>query len=462
MYLARYGSETAETLVAAVRLSPPPGADAESDAWHDALASEARYLLDGTELDFSVRLALRGGRLERVIQLIGPDAAEADIRAVALRLSRLNRLVAGTAALCATREEHDALTGSFPPLRVAVDARPFAAGDASLACDFRLAPHADALLCMAAEQFAALAIQLNVRRHRPSAEALRAVRRNLVRVREEPAIPERLARAQAELAERFESATFVGAEFLGVEEPGLLDGVSAALDACFGRNYGALGYAGAPLEVLSPGAREFEIQAGVHPSALRPGEPFALLAQVWDAAAVLYALAWRPSAGVLERPPANPPPPPERPARVFVSYAHEDAEYCEELVKSLALLRRQRVIEAWTDQDITAGTAWRDEIHRRLEEADIILLLVSTDFIASEFCYDVEMMRAMERHRTGAARVIPILVRSTDLEGAPFMEVQVLPRGAKPVAAWTQKDEAWSQIASSIRRVALEIGARTR
>src|SRR5215211_1393002 len=99
---------------------------------------------------------------------------------------------------------------------------------------------------------------------------------------------------------------------------------------------------------------------------------------------------------------------------VFVSYAHRDEALWHELEKHLALLRRQGVITTWYDRQITVGSEWAEEIDTRLTTAQIILLLISADFLASDYCYGIELQRAMERHAAKAARVIPILLRPVD------------------------------------------------
>ena len=141
---------------------------------------------------------------------------------------------------------------------------------------------------------------------------------------------------------------------------------------------------------------------------------------------------------------------------VFFSYAHEDEKLRDELAKHLKLLERQGVISAWHDRQITAGTEWKGEIDEHLEGAKFILLLVSADFLASDYCYDVELKRAMERHEAKEARVIPIILREVDWKGAPFGKLQALPKNAKPVTNWPNLDQAFADIARGIRRAVEE------
>src|SRR6266571_5915855 len=108
----------------------------------------------------------------------------------------------------------------------------------------------------------------------------------------------------------------------------------------------------------------------------------------------------------------------QNPIHVFLSYAHEDEALLKELMKHLSLLKRQRLIASWYDRQIVPGTNWAEAIDERLEQSSIILLLVSPDFLASDYCYQVEMQRALERHQARRAQVIPIVMRPVDWKGA--------------------------------------------
>ena len=144
----------------------------------------------------------------------------------------------------------------------------------------------------------------------------------------------------------------------------------------------------------------------------------------------------------------------DEPLKLFYSYAHEDEELRDALAQHLSTLKRQGVISAWHDREISAGEEWRGAINDQLEDAQIVLLLISPAFIASDYCYDKEMMRAMERHESGEARVIPVVLRPVDWQGTPFSELQALPRNAKPVTTWPNRDEAFADIAREIRLAA--------
>ena len=147
------------------------------------------------------------------------------------------------------------------------------------------------------------------------------------------------------------------------------------------------------------------------------------------------------------------------PINLFYSYAHEDEELRKELEKHLTLLQREGTLHQWHDRKIIAGQEWADEIDQNLESAQIILLLISADFIFSEYCYNNEMKRAIERHTAGEARVIPVIIRSVDWSGAPFGKLQALPTDGKPVKSWPDRDEAWTDVTKGIRIVAEKIRA---
>jgi internalin A len=143
--------------------------------------------------------------------------------------------------------------------------------------------------------------------------------------------------------------------------------------------------------------------------------------------------------------------------RLFYSYSHKDEALRDELQTHLKLLQRQGLIDSWHDRLIEAGDEWKQRIDDNLERADIILLLISADFIASEYCYEKEMQRALERHEEGTARVIPIIVRKTNWRIAPFRKLQALPKNAEPVTLWPDRDSAWTDVSEGIERVVQEL-----
>ena len=143
--------------------------------------------------------------------------------------------------------------------------------------------------------------------------------------------------------------------------------------------------------------------------------------------------------------------------RVFLSYSHKDEYLRQQLETRLKLLQRQGVIVSWHDRLIGAGQEWKEQISRNLEQADIILLLVSADFIASDYCYDVEMGGALARHETGKAWVIPVIVRDVDWSNAPFAKLQALPRDGRAVRLWPDRDAAWRNVAEGIKKAAEEL-----
>jgi len=143
--------------------------------------------------------------------------------------------------------------------------------------------------------------------------------------------------------------------------------------------------------------------------------------------------------------------------QLFYSYAHKDERQRDELETHLKLLQRQGLIDQWHDRRISAGDEWKGEIDANLERADIILLLVSNHFLASDYCYDVELKRALERHAAGKARVIPVIIRDVNWRNAPFAPLQALPKDGKAVNLWPKKDTAWRNVAEGIERVIQEL-----
>jgi hypothetical protein len=138
---------------------------------------------------------------------------------------------------------------------------------------------------------------------------------------------------------------------------------------------------------------------------------------------------------------------------VFCSYSHKDRPLREELDTHLQPLHAQGLINCWHDHAIPAGEDWESQIDERLNAAQIILLLVSADFMASEHC-QIEMERALELRKMGKARVIPILLRHVDWHGSPLGRLQALPKDGRPVTNWPDRDQAFKDVTIGIRRVA--------
>lgn len=146
---------------------------------------------------------------------------------------------------------------------------------------------------------------------------------------------------------------------------------------------------------------------------------------------------------------------------VFFSYSHKDEELRDELATHLVMMKRQGLIAAWHDRDIDAGDEWEAEILQHLNSARVILLLISNNFLASDFCYDKELLRAMERHESKEARVIPIIIKPCDWNGAPFGKLQALPKNAKPVTKWEDRDEAFVNVAQGIRKAVQQMATNS-
>ena len=144
---------------------------------------------------------------------------------------------------------------------------------------------------------------------------------------------------------------------------------------------------------------------------------------------------------------------------VFISYAHEDRKFRDELAKHLSNLRNQGVISDWYDGDILPGTEWEPRIMDHLQTAQIILLLISKNFMASKFCYGIELQEAIDRHDANQARVLPIILRPTDWEGAPFEKLLMLPSDARPISAWSSRDAAFKDVVAGIRRAIQDLNA---
>jgi len=140
----------------------------------------------------------------------------------------------------------------------------------------------------------------------------------------------------------------------------------------------------------------------------------------------------------------------KRPYRIFYSYSHKDKEYVEEIKEHLAPLSRQNKIENWYDRMILAGTRWESEIAKELETADVFLMLVSSSFLASDYCFEIEMKRAIERAKGGEVLAIPVIIRECIWETTELRHLKVLPEDGIAINSWTDRDKAFKTIAEGL------------
>jgi formylglycine-generating enzyme required for sulfatase activity len=145
-----------------------------------------------------------------------------------------------------------------------------------------------------------------------------------------------------------------------------------------------------------------------------------------------------------------------QPFKVFIIYAREDAMYRNELEGQLRPLQNAGRIKVWSDREINPGAEWENEIIQNLDTADIILMLVSSDYFKSAYIHEKEIKYALARHEKGEAKVLPIIVRPVDfLEDPTISRLQVLPTDGKPVADkryWAERDDAWLDVVAGVKR----------
>ncbi|OQW42615.1 MAG: toll-Interleukin receptor [Proteobacteria bacterium SG_bin4] len=138
--------------------------------------------------------------------------------------------------------------------------------------------------------------------------------------------------------------------------------------------------------------------------------------------------------------------------KIFISYSHKDESFRSDLEEHLSMLKRSGVISVWHDRRILAGDEWKGKIDRNLESADIVLFLISPSFLASDYCYDIEVKQAMTNKAAGKCEIISIIIRHCDWNDCVFSQFQAVPKDAKPINAWHDKDEAWLDAISEIKR----------
>ena len=142
------------------------------------------------------------------------------------------------------------------------------------------------------------------------------------------------------------------------------------------------------------------------------------------------------------------------PLKVFISYTHKDKTYKEKLITHLNSLIRQKYITLWYDNMILPGSEIDPQVAKALKESQIVLLLISADYLSSYYCYEIEMTEAMKLRQESKVEVIPVLLRPVDLRGTPFDNIKSLPEDRKAVSLFANKDEAYENIAKGLRQIA--------
>lgn len=146
------------------------------------------------------------------------------------------------------------------------------------------------------------------------------------------------------------------------------------------------------------------------------------------------------------------------PLRLFLSYSHKDEKYVDELRKELKLMERNGLIRPWYDRALKAGEKWEPRILQELNEADAIICQLSRDFLASDFCVLTELETAIKHQESGEATLIAYVLKDCGWKEVPKLkEFQILPKDAKPLDDWKNKDKYWRAVAEGIQSALKEL-----
>ncbi len=143
----------------------------------------------------------------------------------------------------------------------------------------------------------------------------------------------------------------------------------------------------------------------------------------------------------------------KNPIKVFISYARQDEVFKDELIRHLNPLVRNNTIKSWHDGILMVGEEWEPSIKKQIEEADVILLLISPDFMASDYIDDVEISKSLDRSRKRETVIVPIIIRPTNYSSFEISKYQALPKDGKPVSTWLYRDEAWIDITHQLKNL---------
>ncbi|MGB0840443.1 MAG: toll/interleukin-1 receptor domain-containing protein, partial [Chitinophagales bacterium] len=146
----------------------------------------------------------------------------------------------------------------------------------------------------------------------------------------------------------------------------------------------------------------------------------------------------------------------ERPCSIFVCYHSEDEVYKEALNKHLTPLVRLQKVTLWDKSYINAGEQYEDKIFQELEKANLVLCLISSDFIADDFCYSSQLKRILTAHKKGVQKIIPIKIRNARWQKLPLAQLKAFP-DKKWVGTNPKNDDAWVEVVEGVERLIEEV-----
>ncbi len=149
-----------------------------------------------------------------------------------------------------------------------------------------------------------------------------------------------------------------------------------------------------------------------------------------------------------------------KPVSLFCSYSHDDEPLRNKLGEHLVALERAGLIEVWHDRNMLPGADLDNEIAQKLRTADVIVVLMSSSFIQSQYCYDIEFANAIERHNKGEARVLPVILRPCQWKMTPLKDILAMPTDGVPVVEWANHDSAFNDIVDGVKKLAQEIQSK--
>ena len=443
MYLARFNTGATSFVQGAIEL---PAIPANQTAWRDEFSAALEPLTQELEQRrdmVSVVLQGMGGAVRSTLLLVA-SRDELSLRSLLLRWHQVGEAFGGACVLLMERREFDEKTAPATGVGFELHNRPEIRDGVKFYPCYRLFERWAGLTAQirAAGEIATACWRLAALDSQPHEKHIRV---NQVRMQRDW-IPARVRGEQEALASNFLEHPLIADQFIVCSDAAapVVRRILHEQTSAYTRRSGfsSPGYSEQPqldasalaVEWLASEVEQYEPVLG---NAARRG--------------ILRQLVMQPSYSTYARlSPERAPSP--TPRSVFISYSHRDQELAKQFSISCAQLRRDGWIRMWSDAEILPGAHWHDDISDALESAQIIVLLISPDFIQSDFCYAVEMHRALQRHEQGEARVLPVLVRSTDVTNAPFERLQMLPSGRKPITSWADRDAAWLDVVTGLRR----------
>lgn len=462
MYIARY--KFLEQEIVQVALSVEPSASEGFPEWLISFESTIESIFNTSWIDIAYRIETRSRCLKRRLILSCDAEKEPFLIEIINHVLKLNNILPQSVITYQDRYQHDLCLNDFPVWQAQPIMGPYYYRECALVCPFFLFPHVDDIYNLAQRSNLDIGLQVNVRHSPLTQEDIRALRKNLSRLRYQEHVPAKIYKLQHEICSQAEQATILIDEIIGIGARESSAEIISVINQKFSLTYGDHGFVSQPLDGFKELANADLLASGLSSTYFIENTPivkssrassisalmnFVQLQRHWEIKNYNTNIAINEKFTKLSVP-------------SFISYAPEDKAFFESLLKCLAPLMRIGMLDAWHNIRIRPGQDLPSESLKYIKRSKLIIFLVSADYLASEYLCQHELNAAVQYKRDQDCIMLPIIVRPTDITYTLFRHMKPIPVSPQTkelvaITSWQNEDKAWECVSLAIRKAIREI-----